>query len=313
MKVAILATGRTEWYGLADSLKTLFPDHDFYPLPTAAEVRSGQDKFPLDGFTSTTLRADHVNAPPEAARALVERAAQEALGDRVASPADLVLIIDDLELANINQPDRVLQVFRAAIVQHLDKVHTESNQRIADRTRDVLRERVSFHLLVPMVEALFFADPDALRSVGAAAAATASFKDAPEKFATNDPAYLAADETACPCWLKKKERKRRPKWLSPECPRGSHPKGYLQWLCLDPDAKNCTSYDETRAGAQALAQLRWDRLLQRPADQTRYLRALLDDLSDALGDPALASVPIEVDGSVGTRRRSDPRCVLRNL
>ena len=98
MRVALLPTGRTEWRGLAQAPGRLFPDHEFHCLPTETEIRSNPDGFPYPGFTSVALTELHMQTPPESARELVARAAQEALGDRRRKAADLVVIIDDVEL-----------------------------------------------------------------------------------------------------------------------------------------------------------------------------------------------------------------------
>ena len=149
MRVALVPTGRTEWHGMGAALARLFPAHDFYAVPSPEEMDSHPEGFPCNGFTSSRLTKD---APlPEAARDLVERAAQEALGDRRREAADLVVVIDDLELTNADQPEQVVRVFRKAVEQHLGGLG-----RHAVRTAAVLQEKVSFHLIVPMIEAWFF-------------------------------------------------------------------------------------------------------------------------------------------------------------
>jgi hypothetical protein len=109
MRVALLPTGRTEWHGLSDALRRLFPSHDFYVLPEELVFHSTG---PFDGFTSFSLTAKHEGEYlPENATNLVGRAAQEALGDGSRrEPADAVVVLDDLELANRQQPDRVVRV-----------------------------------------------------------------------------------------------------------------------------------------------------------------------------------------------------------
>ena len=76
MKVAILPTGRTEWNGLARALARLFPDHEFYCVPTEAEVISEVVGFPYSGFTGSVL-TEVQEADPPGAMELVDRAAQE--------------------------------------------------------------------------------------------------------------------------------------------------------------------------------------------------------------------------------------------
>lgn len=57
MRVALVPTGRTEWHGLGPALTRLFPEHEFYPVPSAEEVESyPNNTFPYDGFTSNVLR-----------------------------------------------------------------------------------------------------------------------------------------------------------------------------------------------------------------------------------------------------------------
>lgn len=310
MRVALLPTGRTEWHGMSNALTRLFVGHSFYPVPTKREVESYPDRFPYDGFTSSALTARSEDDPPESAIELVARAAQEALGDRRSEAADLVVVLDDMELANANQPDRIARVFRAAVARHLAGL-----SRARGKTEEALRERVSFHLITPMIEAWFFGDPRALVAAGAPPEATPRLAVTDiEAFRTNDESYLAATDASCPCWASRRDKKNRPKWLGGHS-RAHHPKGYLQWLCLDGGAKNCTSYDETHGGGRALSGLRWEALLGEDASRARYLRALLADLADDLGDPVTGPVaehdapPIPV-----TRRSARPRGhVLRNL
>lgn len=313
MNVAFLPTGRTEWRGLSGAFTALFPGHTFDVLPSEEEVRSYPDSFPYNGFTSNRLDERHERTPPEAACELIERASQAALGDRNVSAADLVVILEDLELVNIDQPDRVARVLRAAVKQHIDSLGNENRGKVVKRTRDALLQRVSFHLLVPMVEALFFADPMGLQNAGVPAGSSHSFADScdPEEFMTTDAAYLEATEAACPCWARLPHGQRknlRPKWLGTA--RARHPKGYIQWLCRDGEEKNCTTYHETDDGGTALQRLDWRRVLERPAHHLRYLRALVADVADALGEQPPTSGQFAEDTSP-FKRRPDP--LLRNL
>lgn len=224
MRVALLVTGRTEWHGLAIALRRLFPGHDFTTVPTEREALSSPDQFPYAGFTSTRLTEADEADPPESALEVVGRAAQEALGDRRANRADVVMVLDDLEPANTHQPGRVVQVFRSAVERHLADL-----QGSRESTRRALRERVSFHLVVPMIEAWFFGDPGALAKAGVPATRPPSLAVTdPEAFETSDAAYAAATEAFCPCWVSRgRDKKRRPKWLGSSS-RRNHPKAYLQ-------------------------------------------------------------------------------------
>ena len=311
MRVALLLTGRTEWHGLPAALRRLFPEHEFYAVPTREEVESHPDRFPYDGFTSNELTQKSEDAPPESAILLVERAAQEALGDRHRVAADVVMVLDDVELCNTHQPDRVVRVFRSAVEHHLAEL-----QGARTRTATVLREKVSFHLIVPMIEAWFFGDSSALATAGMPLAGVPLLAALDvEAFQTNDAAYLGATEEICPCWISKRIRKNRPKWLGTLL-RDKHPKAYLQWLCLDGSQRNCTTYDETENGGRALTGLRWGTLLEQPSSQLRYLRAFLADLADVLGeDPTTGAVVEDPAAPVpATRLSARPQThVVRNL
>ncbi len=317
MKIALLPTGRTEWHGLPGALKNLFPAepaHEFYVVPTAAEIRSNPDGFPYPGFTTTPLRAAHETSPPEAAEELVGRAAQEALGDRGVSPADLVIVLDDLELANSGQADRVCRVFCAAVQGHLAKLGAGGR---STRMQKIFRERVSFHLLVPMIEAIFFADPGALKTSGVPEAMPVDFAPTcdPEDFQTSDTMYLAETAAACPCWSglpRHRQKRLRPKWLG-DVDRARHPKGYLQWLCRDGEASNCTRYNESSDGGKALAGLDWAAVMRRPAEQMQYIRAFVADLEDALGQAPITGAVAGQQARDTSRFTPRTRPVLRNL
>ena len=314
MRVALLVTGKTELHGLPDAWRSLFPGHDFYAV---AELSTATERRPYNGFTSSTLRAEYATSPQdhtclESAFELIGRAVQEALGDRHQPRADAVVILDDLELVNAGQEALVARVFRAVVEKHLAGL----NVRAAAVTAEVLRERVSFHLIVPMIEAWFFGDPAALALAGVPAASTPVLVAGDlETFETNDPGYLAATAASCPCWTTRGQRRdQQPKWLG-SLPRQWHPKGYLQWLCIDGNARTCTNYDETGGGVGALRALSWAALLANPLAHLRYLRAFLADLAGILGASTLG--PISEDTSAlapATRLSTRPRNnVLRNL
>jgi hypothetical protein len=308
MRVALLPTGRTEWHGLPVALQRLFPAHEIFALPEDVVFRSTG---PFDGLTTSTLTEKHEREDeylPESALDLVGRAAQEALGDGPhREAADAVVVLDDLELTNRHQPDRVARVFRRAVERHLAGL-----QGARERTAHALRERVSFHLVVPMIEAWFFGDRQALRIAGVPDDVEPILDGAGlEDFRTLDLRYEAAGEVDCPRWIARGRKKAdRPKWLGAQ--RERHPKGYLQWLCRDGDAKSCTSYDESRRGAEALKQLDWHALAR-----TRglcYLGALVEDLADALCDPVPLKLLLAGEPSPVTSRSQRPRThVLRNL
>lgn len=318
MRVALLVTGRTEYGGLPAAMRGLFPGHDFYALPTPDEIASNPDRFPYDGFTSIELQPKHVGAPPETARELVERAAQAALRDRKLAAADLVFIIDDLEVANASWPDRAVDVFRQAVHDHLSDLPVGARAK----TATALRDKVSLHLAKPMIEAWFFGDPQALTRAGMPASASPLLASADvESFATSDPGYAAATATSCPTWAASSKKKNRPKWLG-SASRTAHPKGYLQWLCIDGSSRCCTTYAETAglgqpSGANALANISWAILLSSPLPTLRFVRAFLTDVATGLqqppsiGGPAISEDPQLLPVTSLVYKRTAP--VLRNI
>ena len=313
MRVAILPTGRLEWKGLPTALERLFPGHTFTAVPSAAEVEVDPNCYPLKGFTDSTLGANHEAEPPPVAVNLVQRAYGAVHAGQPEQSFDLALIVDDLELFNAHQPDRVVQVMRAAALAFLNRFQTP---KMRSRVATVLRQQVSFHLAAPMVESWFFGDPDSLKRAGVPHGVTVCFgaTDDPERFVTNDPDFLTAAQADCPALMAmptSRQKKLRPKWLG-ALPRERHPKGYLQWLCRAPTLECCTTYSETHAGVDALKSLSWGALLSRP-NQLGMLRSLIEDLSDALGSPPSAPLAPGAVFPLPSRHALPPSPTLRNL
>jgi len=299
MRVAFLPTGRTEWHGLPGAFERLFPGHTFEVIPSEVEVTSHGERYPLDGITSSRLDAKHEAIPPETAILLVERASTT-LMDR--DPPDLLVILDDLELENRDQPDRVVRVFRAAVERHV----TDADAR-KQRARPRLAERASFHLVAPMIEAWFFGDPNALANAGVVEKPILNPDCSVEQFTTTDIGYLAATESDCPGWQRKSQKSRRPKWFG--VARMFHPKGYLQWLTQDSADRNCTRYRETEHGAAALRAIDWDAL--RGQARMNFLNALCEDIAYKLDAPY--QPPGDVVPVATSLARRPANNLLRNL
>jgi hypothetical protein len=136
--VGLITTGQCEHRALAGSLARMFGECD-------VEFRS------LLGGPAGSLTSAFVTYPaprakvPTLADRLVQRMHAEL--ERRDGP-DLVIAVDDLELDNIETPGYVSGVVRDAIVRAMGDVPTH-----AQRAR--FRDRCSFHLLCPMVEAYF--------------------------------------------------------------------------------------------------------------------------------------------------------------
>ena len=112
------------------------------------------------------------------------------------------------------------------------------------------------------------------------------------------------------------DQKRAPWVLAPQpdtpwFTRERHPKAYLQWLCRDPAENWCTAWQESKAGATALQALDWAAVLASPR-RCAYVRAFIDDLADALGEPA----PFAKGGELApltSRKHPTEDAWLRNL
>jgi hypothetical protein len=318
MRVAIIATGVMELDGLADCLGRLFPRHDFATIPQRA-ARPGQRAEPFSqSFTCRQRAGTTSEVPSNLTKIMRELAGQ--VYPRRRDAADFSMVVDDLELFNLDQPEVVIDAIRGAARAHLD--------RLADRPLEraelaaCLRDRVSFHLAVPMTEAWFFSGDQSLALHGVPAERKPRLRAGadPESFETDDAEYSADDGALCAQMAernrRRNERRRAPWILTPQpdaawFTRERHPKAYLEWLCRDPSDNKCTTWREADPGAAALRALDWEAVLAHPS-HCGYARALLDDLADALGEPA----PFLPGGAVApltVRKRSRKAGLLRNL
>ena len=305
MRVAVLPTGRMEAEGLAPALAALFPDHAFTTI-----FANPREREPHHAFTTSRLPIPNVGAAPTALDKLVGEMAAALFPRSRHEPAhDRVLLVDDLELANRDQPEVVVACVRDAVRRHLETLVEPRRARTAAR----LCERASFHLAVPMVEAWLFADPTSLVAAGAQREARLVDGRDPEAFQSADPDYEEDDGSGCTRWQSKRPRKsEKPLWLKTD-DRLHHPKAYLAWLCRSPGEKCCTIYRETTkgdgpSGARALERIDWSTVLSNDA-HLRFLRAMVADLAFALG----AQNPFpgkEAITGLGTRPQDH---VLRNL
>lgn len=303
-----------ELAALPVALSRLFPGQEFYAVPKNPTAGD-----PFDGFTTSDVRT--LRAPPGAptlASKLVRQMASEIDPGRRGVAADLVVVLDDVELANAPHPDAIVDRFRDEVHAHVARFATHGRH---DKTARLLRERASFHLQRVMVESWLFADPRGPANAGVPADRLPAQHDAsvdPEAFTTAHEEYLGHDECACAAWhaLTGERRKRqRPAWgAKSREERGAHPKAYLSWLCRDLTAqKKCTRYAETGGGAEALKALDWAAVL---ADGKRctFLRALVDDLADGLRT-APSVGPLPPNPGPAPTRHDTPRAerTLRNI
>ncbi|WNG51084.1 hypothetical protein F0U60_48370 [Archangium minus] len=283
--VGLIVTGKCEQKGLCDSLARVFPEVRFELLDrvesfTSADVR----ELPEAAGSGTTL--------DKFAASLVAAVEEE--------PPDLVVAIDDLELVNAPHPELVASRVRDAVHAHLAR-HTWTSEATRDKVTQRVRERCSFHLLAPMIEAYFFAEPEALVRAGAGrpSQVDASSIDL-EAFVTGDPDFLNHPDVA------HKQSPKRKSWAIPLPERARHPKHYLRFLC-DPTNPYTDRYVETKGGAEALRKLDWARVFAH-TERVRLARSLFEDIADRLGVPH----PFPGQGHPATADFKNAR-VLRNL
>jgi hypothetical protein len=309
MRVALITTGKLELWGLPAVLDHLFPGHVFEAL----ERLPGE---PFHGFTSKPVKPLEATDDAGEASSLV----RQALGalvpeDLQSSAADLAVILDDLELANTGNEGVVIEHMRASAL----RVLREPGPDLDPAKRAMLRTRVSFHLAVPMPEAWFFGDLEALPALIAPEYADVIPPERmttvvrpgpdPERFRAIDEAYLKDDGAACRQATSGPKPRVAP-WLINR--RDEHPKRYVEWLLRDPQAGRCHRYREAEDGVRVLHRLAWSKVLAEPAAFT-WLRAMVRDLEAALQTAAVGVPPggVEAELTSVLSRRADP--LFRNL
>jgi hypothetical protein len=306
-RVALIVTGRLEFQALPVALARLFPEAEFF-------IERSLTLEELKDSTSATVDPDR-NAR-DAAMGSVP--AIDELVDRLAASvsgrdaADFAVLVEDLELNNRGNEGAVLRAVRDAVGRHLARMETRRHapRDLAER----LGGRASFHLFDPMIEAYFYGDPQALQR------AQAGRGGRPRLVIDRDVERFRVDATDAgyfapvgECPRHRRPRDRRCPWGG--APREEHPKWYLKYLCREaPPHEFCSSYHETDGGVAALRDIDWLALLAQP-DGAPFLRAMVEDLSDALGpSSALPDGEIAWNSRAPTARSLAPRDrVLRNV
>jgi hypothetical protein len=284
VRVQLIVTGELERIGLHLSLRKLFAS-------TGADVVFLP---PLKTQDFTSNRVGALLPREQATKSLAAKLAGTLVstvypGRGGTMQADHVIAVDDLELANADQPEHVLEYFRHAVRAHVEQTFSSENARA--RVYQAISERGSFHLLAPMVETYFFGEVAALDRAKANRAPNRfdAARDL-EDFEVADPAYLAPAPATAP-------------WKAE--PRNRHPKNYVRYLC-DPSGTQLRAYRETHEGLDALQGLDWTAALRHETHAT-FARAFIDDIADALN----VSSPCVGTCSPLTARKGDG--LLRNI
>lgn len=286
IRVRLVVTGDLERAALAGSLRRYFPELVFLP------------PVQLHSVTSSRLPAGGAGIDvPTPVRRMASAMAAEVFDHTGVAP-DAVVAVDDLELVNADQPERLAQWMRRAIEAEIDERRTIETPRAA--LADVLRQRASLHLMVPLLEAYFFGDPATLTSLGVAVGWTPNLSRPDlEAFEVDDADYLA--------WARRENSMRARAGRQPR-DFAHHPKDYLQYLRTRDHGRG---YIETRDGTAALRGLDWRSVCANPQG-CRFARSLFADLAD------LAGIPNPVgDGELSEitwrRRELSGHRTLRNL
>lgn len=300
MRVSLITTGVMEFRGLSGALRRVFPDHEF-------QVEPDSPGKPFHGFTSNKVLPLSPGDPAGRAVTMLRAALGTLIpSDATTSVSDFAVLLEDLELCNRGNEDIVIEHVRESVRRTLGAIGPAGNPTLAAK---LMRERISFHLAVPMPESWFFGDLAALKTEVPETSwppVIAPGRD-PEDFLTNDPRYLADDGSAC---VQLTAKGKSPDWVRPG--RNEHPKRYIQWLMRAPGMADCTTYKEQHEGVRLLGKIDWPGALAN-ATWFPYLRALVRDLEAALGPSPCGLAPggDEAPRTSLSALPSDP--VLRNL
>jgi hypothetical protein len=270
--ITLVTTGEVEKLAAADFLRQFFPNVEFRTefthSFTSARIPTALDRIP----TNASRLAARLVAAVDPGR----KRSQDAV-------ADFAIAVDDLELFNADQPERVVEMFAKAVTDHVHSVWPSARRQDVAFSR--LRERASFHVLAPMMEAYFYTSDASLSAAGISASPQLISGQDLESFRTDDPTYAEATTTL-------QDRTSGGRTWSAEEWYSQHPKHYLNYLIAPAVPYNPASrhYRESVQGVNALRALDRNNLLRVPQQQ-RFLRSLISDVADALqlgpvaGDP----------------------------
>lgn len=260
--IRLIVTGDVEELALHESLRGIFGD----------ERHDGEEVIwdpPRKLHSATSRRLSPSEPPPRPMKALARAMLDEVLIGKRSTPADLVVVIDDVELDNVDQEAVIAGHFKAALTDALVARLQDRPLKTCEQYRVRVRERCSFHLLRPMVEAYFFGDGDTLRAMGVQSAPLVRHADV-ERFETTDTDTDWLDECQHDS---QRHQHQRPWWR-----RERHPKHYLAHLLQ----RGGIFYDEVLHGRPALQRLAWKQVPKASTD-CAIARCLFEDLADWFG------------------------------
>lgn len=292
--IRFIVTGDLERAAIVPSLDRLFPQQT-----AAGEPVEWLRPRKVHGATTRRLRADQ--EPDRGMKALARAMFAEAWEGAEGKPADLVIVVDDVELHNFDHRGLICDHFRAAVEHELER-RGPLNMRTEQRMRDRLREQCSFHLVCPMVEAYLFGDRQALNRAGCSAeVAPLLSRPQVEEFESSDPQWL-------PYCRARNGQQAAPPMPMPWWREERHAKHYLEHL-----VERCGAYyDEVTEGVAAFSRLDWRQASTR-GGPAPLAQSLFEDVADFF----------DVDNPLGTGATSPltyparhvrrNRLTLRNL
>ncbi|WP_426748147.1 hypothetical protein VZQ01_14715 [Myxococcus faecalis] len=297
MRVQLIVTGDMEQRALGESLERLL-------RAAGAKVEFLPPRKLGDGAVTTNPLPPLTSAQtPRTVQRMAKALVTETLdvSKKNTSLPDLVVGIDDLELANAHQPEVVVGWIRRGVVEEVQSraKSLSLSSSTVEKIAQELRNRCSFHLLVPLAEAYLFGEPAALQRAGVAAATPVYRTEADlEDFETNDPRFLprAAVENA-------RKAKHGATWWREE----KHPKRYLEFLV----ELSGGLYDETIGGVHALRTLDW--LMTESSSALLFARALFEDIGDTLGMPNPLGAGVCCKWTYPSKASRREELILRNL
>lgn len=271
-RIKLIVTGDSEKKSLHESLQKCFPTHtstgDFVIWDVPRKAIHG-------GATSSRLIA---GAPSLVSMTnLVKEMFSEALASKKpnGSPPDFVIVIDDVELGNVGQEAVVVQSFRAAVSEKLAELKTQNTAAQFQKIQTRIQTCCSFHMLCPMVEAYFFADPATLSVGGVAVNPVLTHASDVEQF---DAAHDSNLDWQSLCSGKNLQQASvNNSWWRTE----RHPKIYLEQLLR---ISNAPEYHETTLGARMIQATNWATVAKSSMDSP-VISALFEDIWDWFGSP----------------------------
>lgn len=300
--IKLIVTGDSEKKSLHKSLQNCFPTQT-----VNGDLVVWDEPRRVDGVTSRQLTPGV--APSTSMTKMVDAMFSEVLAGKKpnGNPPDFVIVIDDVELGNVGQEDVVVNSFLTAVNAKLAQLQGQHSAAKFNSIQTRVRDCCSFHLLCPMVEAYFFANPNTLISGGVVAGVSPTLAHTTdvEKFDASPDLHL---DWQAICKSKNAEQIVRSPWWRTE----RHPKHYLTHLL---SVSKAPAYHETTLGASMIEATDWPTVAKSPTDSP-IISALLEDIWAWYGMPPPTCQCVGISSHVMYRVRTTrppQQLTLRNL